>query len=252
MEYESARALLWQLEGLAKALPHANRLAVTLARSALGPAGAQALEAGLQKLQRFPLSTRMLREVHAILLGLEALPHMQAKTQHALDDIMHAVHEPTSRPLVTIARTTSRLETLAPFHDGNKRMRTIFVALLGAHFELLTQPFLLLKAASDGTVEGFVTQVVECAITTQQQIKQLLVMREKHKQLLVAKRAPLRALQVLEFMQMHPSVRVQDVAGELGVPYQSAANLVAQLQKFELVKEVTGQKRERRFVYKPS
>ena len=74
-------------------------------------------------------------------------------------------------------------------------------------------------------------------------------MQEKHKQLLMAKHAPLRALQVLEFMQDKQSVRVQDIARELGVPYQSAANLIAQLQKYKLVKEVTGQKRERRFVY---
>ncbi len=249
MDYGSARALLHQLEGLCIALPHAGNIAKTLCASALEPAGAHALEAGLQKLLRFPLSARLLREVHAIMLEYDTVPRLQLKVQHQLEAIVRSVYESANRPLVVIASAVLKFATSAPFHDGNKRMCTIFVALLLRHFELLSLPFLLLTSTGDGTVDGFVQELTEQAIVTQQQIKKLLTLQQQHKELLMLRHAPLRALQVLEYMQIQPSVRVQDVASELGVPYQSAANLVTQLQKFNLVKEVTGQKRERRFVY---
>ncbi len=249
MDYSTTRALLHQLEGIAIALPGAKGIAKTLAESTLGPDGSRALAVGLHKLERFPLSSRLLRELQAIMLGLNMVPNLQLKTQHALDAIVSKVYESSSRPLVTVASATLQLQTLAPFHDGNKRMSTIFVALLLAHFKLLSQPFLLTRSTGDGSVDGFVSDLAEQCIATQGQIKKLLTIAQQHKELLMKEHAPLRALQVLEFMQIQPSVRVQDIAGELSVPYQSAANLVTQLQKYNLVKEVTGQKRERRFVY---
>ena len=162
----TANTLATQLEGVARMLPHINRVATLITQNALGAAGAQALDAGLQKLQRFPLSSRMLREVHAIMLGLDTAPHMPLKAAHALDELVAYMHESTRRPIVTAALLQEQFDFIKPFHDGHKRMRCIMLALFTAHKELQSHPLILLTSESDHSIETFVQSHVECAITT--------------------------------------------------------------------------------------
>lgn len=46
-----------------------------------------------------------------------------------------------------------------------------------------------------------------------------------------------------------PVVSIKELAKQFGVSYQAASTLVGQLEKSGILKEVTGRKRDKRYVY---
>jgi len=54
---------------------------------------------------------------------------------------------------------------------------------------------------------------------------------------------------ILEYLYQHPILSVSDVREWIGATYPAANNLVARLQQLGILHEMTGQTRNRRFVY---
>lgn len=135
----------------------------------------RALEHGLRRLPDLPVSKRLLREVHKILLddvrGRERLPGEIRSSQNwigspdnrpetavfvppppgemsvALDALERYVHEPTELPpLIEIALIHYQFETIHPFLDGNGRLGRLLIAFLLVERSLLPQPLLYLSA----------------------------------------------------------------------------------------------------------
>jgi Fic family protein len=150
-------------------------------RSAEGPVREvtnyiDALEFGLQRLATLPVSSRLLREVHGVLLndvrGQERHPGELRRSQNwigspdnrpdtavfvpppvddmtsALDDLERFIHEDRSTipPLVRIALVHYQFETIHPFLDGNGRLGRLLIAFLLVEEELLPEPLLYLSA----------------------------------------------------------------------------------------------------------
>lgn len=131
-----------------------------------------AMEHGLKRLNEgFPLSLRLLREVHGVLLakgrGSEKQPGEFRTTQNwiggsrpgnalfvppppdhvvecmgALEDFLH---NPSVPPLVRAGLAHAQFETIHPFLDGNGRTGRLLVTLLLCHDGLLAQPLLYLS-----------------------------------------------------------------------------------------------------------
>ena len=131
-----------------------------------------AMEHGLKRLnESFPLSLRLLREVHGVLLakgrGSEKQPGEFRTTQNwiggsrpgnalfvppppdqvtecmgALENFLHHSSVP---PLVRAGLAHAQFETIHPFLDGNGRTGRLLVTLLLCHDGLLTQPLLYLS-----------------------------------------------------------------------------------------------------------
>ena len=59
------------------------------------------------------------------------------------------------------------------------------------------------------------------------------------------------ALILLEHLYWHPVVSVQNVEKVVNLTYSNANSLVSRLLELGLLKEITGQKRNRRFAYDP-
>lgn len=134
----------------------------------------RAMETGLQRLQKLPVSTRLLREMHAVLLagvrGRERQPGEIRSTQNwigppgatietatfvppppdeigpLLTDLERFVHEnPPLPPLVQTALVHYQFETIHPFLDGNGRLGRLLIVFLLVVRERLPEPLLYLS-----------------------------------------------------------------------------------------------------------
>ena len=134
-----------------------------------------ALEYGLDRLRTFPLSLRLLREIHERLMqgvrGEKAAPGQFRKRQNWISgrgrNIEHAVYVPpppaemmtsldqleiylhaksTVPPLVQLALIHYQFEAIHPFIDGNGRIGRLLITLLTVHWNLLPIPLLYLSA----------------------------------------------------------------------------------------------------------
>lgn len=133
-----------------------------------------ALEHGMTRLRDgFPLSNRLLREMHALLLsrgrGSEKSPGEFRRTQNwiggtrpgnahfvppppvrvedcmaALERFIHDEHSPYPT-LVKAALAHVQFETIHPFLDGNGRIGRLLIAFLLHHGNLLSKPLLYLS-----------------------------------------------------------------------------------------------------------
>ena len=133
-----------------------------------------ALEHGLKRMQRgFPLSLRLIREIHGVLLrrgrGSEKQPGAFRTSQNwiggtrpgnaryvppppdevvacmgALEKFLH--DDPVATPpLVKAALAHLQFETIHPFLDGNGRIGRLLITLLLCHDRVLSQPMLYLS-----------------------------------------------------------------------------------------------------------
>lgn len=133
-----------------------------------------ALEYGISRLDRLPLSVRLIRELHEKLMegvrGQHATPGVFRKTQNwigrpgstlatatfippppgEVEPCLSAwekfVHESGLPPLVTIALAHYQFEAIHPFLDGNGRVGRLLITLFLIERKILPTPLLYLSA----------------------------------------------------------------------------------------------------------
>jgi Fic family protein len=133
-----------------------------------------ALEYGLERLKRFPMSLRFIREIHKQLMqgvrGGNLTPGEFRRTQNwigaagstlttatyvpppvgemslALADLEKFIHTSIDIPILARAAMVHyQFETIHPFLDGNGRIGRVLMALLLAEWQILPQPLLNLS-----------------------------------------------------------------------------------------------------------
>lgn len=133
-----------------------------------------AMNYGLERLKSFPLSLRLLREIHAELLrsgrGSDRNPGEFRTTQNwigpagctlnnavyvppalddmrdALDNLEHFFYDQDDMPaLIKIALIHAQFETIHPFIDGNGRVGRLLITFWLCHQKILNQPLLYLS-----------------------------------------------------------------------------------------------------------
>lgn len=134
----------------------------------------KALDYGIERLRNFPLSLRLIKEIHSRLMaGARAshfsnpgefrkspnwiggttpanalfVPPSVEEMHRALNDFERFLHnEEVTFPLVHIACTHAQFETIHPFLDGNGRTGRLLVTMLLCHRKLLERPVLFLSS----------------------------------------------------------------------------------------------------------
>lgn len=259
-----------------------------------------AMNYGLERLSTLSVSSRLIREIHAILLkgvrGSQFNPGEFRTTQNwigpagctigeaifvppppselgqAMSDLERFVHFDSDLPLlIKIGLLHAQFETIHPFLDGNGRVGRLLITFLLCQQEVLTKPVLYLsyyfkrhrqryyeelQAVRDGGtweewLAFFLRGVAEVSGQATDTARRILALRERHHRA-ITDRFGLTAgngYRVLEHLYTRPVVSVDDVRELIGTTYSTANNLVTRLVENGILREFTGQARNRAFIY---
>lgn len=258
-----------------------------------------ALDHGLKRLQEgFPLSNRLIREMHAILLahgrGSEKSPGEFRRSQNwiggtrpgnayfvpppldhvqdcmaALERFLHGEGNPYP-VIIKAALAHVQFETVHPFLDGNGRIGRLLIAFVLHHDRLLSQPLLYLSlyfkqhraeyyrlldlVRTEGDWEAwldfFLEGVEQTATNAVETAKRLLALFQKDEQKIQqSQRSASTTLRVFRVLCERPLATLNQVCERTGLSFPAAAKAMHILENLGIVREVTGQRRNRVFAY---
>ena len=250
-------------------IPVSTRLIREMHRSLLqGMRGAQLTPGELRRTQTWigpPGST---------LATASFVPPPPPDLARLLGDVETFLHRDDDLPLlIKIGLAHAQFETIHPFLDGNGRIGRLLITFLLCEREALGQPVLYLShyfkrhrqqyydrlqaVRDEGDWEGwltfFLTGVAEVALEAAETARQILVLRETHRNLITDRlgRVAGHGHRVLERLYQKPIVSVDDVRGITATSFPAANDVVQRLVDLEILREITGRARNRRFRYDP-
>ena len=202
--------------------------------------------------------------------ALYILPPPQ-EVMKAMGDLEKYVHKVRKLPvLVDCGLVHYQFESIHPFLDGNGRVGRLLITFYLYFREVLHRPLLYLsyyfkknrqeyydrltmvrdKGDYEQWIAFFLKGVVETADSAVETARKILELQTRHRELLWKKKlsSPL-AVGILERLFQRPYVSVNDVAKEFSISFQAASNLVSQLEGAGILQEITGKKRDKRFIY---
>jgi Fic family protein len=173
--------------------------------------------------------------------------------------------------LIKIAIAHYQFETIHPFLDGNGRVGRLLITLYLVANKLLTKPTLYLsdffeknrqlyydnlnnvRTKNDLTqwIKFFLSAVIDTSqngVDTFQKILHLRTEVEDQKIVTLGRRLPL-AKKVINYLYKYPIITLNYLVDELGISKQTANTMIDELVKLKILTEVTGQKRNRQFVF---
>jgi Fic family protein len=192
----------------------------------------------------------------------------------ALGDLELFLHSDAPLPLlVRIGLAHAQFETIHPFLDGNGRVGRLLITFLLCEKDVLLKPVLYLShyfkrhrqtyyerlqaVRDDGDWESwllfFLRGVFEVSQQATETARRILLLREQHRQRVTDDfgRAAGNGHRVLEHLFRHPIIAVADVQSLTGTSFPAANALVSQFVSSGMLREITGQRRNRRFQYDP-
>lgn len=260
-----------------------------------------ALNTAITELKTLPISSRLIRQTHAILMdsvrgehkssgefrstqnwiggasladatfippGQEHVPELMGDLEKFLNN-----DELQIPALIRIAIAHYQFETIHPFLDGNGRIGRLLITLYLVAIGVLDKPLLYLSAFFEKNkslyydnltfvrtrndmqqwLKYFLVGVEETATqasNTLSSILQLKVSTEKTIGENFGRRAPTAHL-LLNHLFKEPVISVDAAVKVMKTTYRPANALVAMLQQHKILEEITGQTRNRLFVFAP-
>lgn len=195
-------------------------------------------------------------------------PHEAGK---AMGDLEKYLHRRDSLPvLVDCALIHYQFETIHPFLDGNGRLGRLLITFYLYWRGVLNKPLLYLSfffkknrqeyydrlnmVRDSGDYEQwisfFLRGVIEASGSAIETSKKILELQTAHRDLLWRRKisSPL-AVGILEKLFYTPYVSVKDISKEFHISFQAASTLVSQFERASILKEITGRKRDKRYIY---
>lgn len=188
----------------------------------------------------------------------------------ALERFINDLPEPTD-PLIKAALTHVQFETIHPFMDGNGRIGRLLIPLILVEAKVISEPLLYLsvffkkhrqtyyerlnQVRLNGDWEAwvlfFVDAVAETASQAVETAQQLNTLREKDKaRLTELGRQAGSASQIIDALFEHPIASINKLIELTGLTAATVGKALDALeQQLGIVKEITGQKRNRVFSY---
>jgi len=190
-----------------------------------------------------------------------------------LTELERFLHTDTQLPLlVKIGMAHVQFETIHPFLDGNGRVGRLMITFLLCEQDVLVKPVLYLshffkqnrqeyyeqlqsvrdKGTWEEWLQFFLRGIVEVSGQATETARQILNLREEHRHTITQNlgRAAGNGYRVLEHLYVHPIVSVKDVEALIGTTYPAANELVSKFVDSGILNEITGQARNRRFMYR--
>jgi Fic family protein len=172
--------------------------------------------------------------------------------------------------LIECALIHYQFETIHPFLEGNGRVGRLLITLFLYWRHIIEKPLLYLsfyfkkyrqeyydrlnlvrdRGDYEQWIAFFLEGVIQTARSAIETAKKILALQTNHRNLLWQENisSPL-AVGILEKLFFTPYISNNDVAQLFDISFQSASILVAQFEKAGILKEITGKKRDKRFIY---
>lgn len=259
----------------------------------------KALNYSIEKLKDLPLSTRLLKDAHKILMeGVRGeskmpgeyrtsqnwiggatlkdavfIPPNHTEVSDLMGDLENFIHNHKIEVphLIKIAIAHYQFETIHPFLDGNGRLGRLMITLYLVSTGLLDKPTLYLSdfferkkslyydnltfaRTSNNIIQWikfFLVAVIETADKGVKTFREILKLKdniEGVKLLSLGKRVK-NAKQLISFLYKKPLINVKDVEKILNVTTKPANAIISQFEKLDILKEVTGYKRNRLYLF---
>ena len=254
----------------------------------------RALDYGLERSKTLPVSLRLIREMHGILMegvrGEHLTPGEFRRSQNwigppgstietativpppvdemhqALDAMEKFIHAPSDIPQLARAGLIHyQFEAIHPFLDGNGRVGRLLVILLLIEWELISQPLLYLSAFFEAHRLDYYDRLLAISrggewenwllfffrgVSSQSsdaisRIERLGQLRLAYRKRLRSERAAARLLQTLDVLFERPILNIRQLEAALDVPYRTAQRYIERLEDIGILREVTGQARNR-------
>ena len=188
---------------------------------------------------------------------------------HDFEGFMRSHHEMPR--LVHVGLAHAQFETIHPFLDGNGRVGRLLITFLLMHHGVLHRPVLylslylkrhraeyyerLMAVRDSGDWEGwlsfFVRGVAQTATEATEQARAIVELDKQLRLRIQQEGLGVNALRLLEILFLRPVVNVRLAQEELDVAFATANKLLEQLERLELVEEITGRRRDRVFRFSP-
>lgn len=258
-----------------------------------------AIDHGLKRMQGgFPLSLRLMRELHKIMLSggrghdkqpgefrtsqnwiggtrpgnasfVPPPPHKVVECMGLLERFLH--DDPVKTPLLLKAALAHvQFETIHPFLDGNGRVGRLLITLLLCAEKALTQPLLYLslyfkthrdqyyellqsvrtKGAWEEWVDFFLRGVIETseqAVGTAKRILELI--KQDRERIQKLGRPAASSLRLHHAFQERAILSIPGAAKHTEMSQPTVTRALAHLSKLGIVRETTGKKRRKLYVY---
>lgn len=259
----------------------------------------RALNQAVNDLEAFPISSRLIKKTHQILLegvrGEHKQPGEFRTSQNwiggnSLDDAIFIPPHPTyvnelmgdlenflyneniNLPdLIKIGITHYQFETIHPFLDGNGRIGRLLITLFFIERKILNKPLLYLSAFFEKDkslyydnltfvrtrndlkqwLKYFLVGIAETAETATQTLSNILDLKSRLETTIntnFGKRAR-NAMVLLNYLFQKPVINVNKLKEITNSTYKTANDLITEFVNTGILKEMTGQQRNRVFIF---
>jgi Fic family protein len=189
-----------------------------------------------------------------------------------LADLERFIHAPANDlpPLVRVALVHAQFETIHPYLDGNGRIGRLLIAALLEHWQLLPEPLMYMSGylkqhqseyyrrlsaiRTDGDWEGWVRFFLEAVQNAAAQSERAVValaslVANDRRRLLEHPKANAISYRLFELLPTMPRLTVDRVCVALNTTFPTASAAVKLLEALGILRELTGQKKNRSFSY---
>jgi len=232
----------------------------------------EAINAAINRLSTLPISNRLLRDTHRILMqgvrGERKMPGEFRQSQNwigvslrdaifvpphhenvpdLMADLEAFIHNQDIQlpHLIKIAIAHYQFETIHPFLDGNGRLGRLLISLYLASFKLLAQPALYLSDYFERHKTAYIDHLM--AVREGHHMKEWIIFEVLPH---FSTRRQWNAQQLIKDLYSRPVTDGRFVAKLLGSTPNTANALIADFVKYGVLQEVTGQRRNRLYLFK--
>ena len=256
----------------------------------------KALQYGIERLNTLPLSLRLVKELHEILMqGVRGQNKTPGEFRHSQNWIGAAgstlktasfippppeelmtvlgnweayIHSNPQEPvLIQAGLLHSQFEAIHPFLDGNGRIGRLLITLLLIERGVLTLPMLNIssyfehnrqqyydglnsvnaKGDWEGWLQFFLHGVWQQANTSIEISEKIITLQKEIENKLQEMSAPVTLYRVLNYLLANPVTTPKHLSDALEINFQTASTALLKLSEITNIKEITGNKRNRRF-----
>ncbi|MCF7826484.1 MAG: Fic family protein [Candidatus Marinimicrobia bacterium] len=200
------------------------------------------------------------------------VPPPPQELAQALGDLERYLHADDDLPtLIRIGLAHAQFETIHPFLDGNGRVGRLLISFLLCEQGLLKKPVLYLshyfkyhrqtyydhlqairqKGDWEGWLFFFLDGLAQVSVQAAETARKITELREMQRFKIMENfgRVVGNGLKVFDYLFQHPLVSVEQVKTVTNTSFPAANELIKKFVESEILSEITGNKRHRRYQY---